>query len=392
MASIEHRKGKGITKAWRVKYRDPSGKQRSVAFRTEGEATRYRAQVEVEVNGGQWVDPDGARVTLTEWFAYCEAQVFKVAPSTATRSREVFDYQVAPAFGHVPIGAITRDDIRAWIADLEGGDYAAATVVKAHQTLSKTLEAAVPERLRFNPARHVKVAKPPRHQARFLEPHEVRTLAEAIDPDYRLAVYLGAVCGLRASELFGVRWCDIDARTRTKRLRSGAEVTTHGHVDVLTAVKESGGATHEGAPKYDSVRRVGLPLAVADEVRAHRVRMGAAGRDTEGTARVFTTPTGGTLRGSNFRTRVWAPATTKAGLGKLVLHELRHSACAGWIAAGASGKEVARLAGHRSVVTVLDRYGHLYESSEAEVMAALDVAYAPPSADVVNLEAHRSPN
>ena len=43
-----------------------------------------------------------------------------------------------------------------------------------------------------------------------------------------------------------------------------------------------------------------------------------------------------------------------------------------WIAAGASPKEIAARAGHTSVVTVVDRYGHLLPGSETKVNDALD--------------------
>jgi hypothetical protein len=43
-----------------------------------------------------------------------------------------------------------------------------------------------------------------------------------------------------------------------------------------------------------------------------------------------------------------------------------------WIAAGASPKEIANRAGHTSVVTVLDRYGHLLPGVEDRVTDALD--------------------
>jgi len=42
-------------------------------------------------------------------------------------------------------------------------------------------------------------------------------------------------------------------------------------------------------------------------------------------------------------------------------------------AAGATPREIATRAGHTSVVTVLDRYGHLFPDSEQKVNAALDV-------------------
>ena len=49
-----------------------------------------------------------------------------------------------------------------------------------------------------------------------------------------------------------------------------------------------------------------------------------------------------------------------ANLAGLRIHDLRHTAVALWIAAGASPKEVAARAGHTSVSFVLDRYGHYF--------------------------------
>ncbi|MCB1272232.1 MAG: hypothetical protein KDB31_12465, partial [Microthrixaceae bacterium] len=65
------------------------------------------------------------------------------------------------------------------------------------------------------------------------------------------------------------------------------------------------------------------------------------------------------------------------------IHDLRHTAVALWIAAGASPKEVAVRAGHSSVATVLDRYGHLLPGTEDAVNDALDaMAQAATVADI----------
>jgi integrase len=65
-----------------------------------------------------------------------------------------------------------------------------------------------------------------------------------------------------------------------------------------------------------------------------------------------------------------------------------------WIAAGASPEEVAARAGHTSVVTVLDRYGHLLPGSEERVTDALEAmaqaAKAVPNSAVVALEQRRA--
>jgi integrase len=76
---------------------------------------------------------------------------------------------------------------------------------------------------------------------------------------------------------------------------------------------------------------------------------------------------------------VWRPATVAAGLEDLKVHELRHTAVALWIAAGASPKEVAARAGHTSVSFTLDRYGGLFEGHDRELRDRLDAMYTDAS-------------
>jgi integrase len=76
-------------------------------------------------------------------------------------------------------------------------------------------------------------------------------------------------------------------------------------------------------------------------------------------ARVDLLRGGGPLQVRSFRARFWVPATRAAGVNGLRIHDLRHTAVALWIAAGATPKEVAVRAGHTSVSFTLDRYGHL---------------------------------
>jgi hypothetical protein len=61
-----------------------------------------------------------------------------------------------------------------------------------------------------------------------------------------------------------------------------------------------------------------------------------------------------------------------AGLAPLRVHDMRHTAVALWIAAGANPKQLAAWAGHTSVAVVLDRYAHLFEGHEAAVLSRLD--------------------
>ena len=142
-----------------------------------------------------------------------------------------------------------------------------------------------------------------------------------------------------------------------------------------------------GPPKTRAGRRVvPLPRFVVDELSEH-----VAGLDAE--ALVFPAPEGGPLRASLFRRRIFTPAVEAAGLDDLTPHGLRHAAVAFWIAGGASPTEVAARAGHTSVVTVLDRYGHLLPKDDDKVTDALEAmaraAAEPPQqlAQVVSLKA-----
>jgi hypothetical protein len=62
----------------------------------------------------------------------------------------------------------------------------------------------------------------------------------------------------------------------------------------------------------------------------------APGRPTD---QVFKARGGGQLRISNFRRNIWRPAVADANLAGLRIHDLRHTAVALWIAAGASNPE-----------------------------------------------------
>ena len=158
---------------------------------------------------------------------------------------------------------------------------------------------------------------------------------------------------------------------------------------------EVNGHHHFGPPKTRAGRRVvPIPRFVSDELQGRTAGL-------EPGALVFTAPDGGTARAGLFRRRLWQPACIAAGLGEMVpvvgtkktryeglrIHDLRHTAVAFWIAAGASPTEIAARAGHASVVTVLDRYGHLLPRGEDHVTDALDAmaraaAAAPRSADI----------
>jgi integrase len=65
-------------------------------------------------------------------------------------------------------------------------------------------------------------------------------------------------------------------------------------------------------------------------------------------------------------------AWEKAGLGRLRLHQARHTYASFMIAAGINAKALSAFMGHSSIKVTFDLYGHLMPGTEAEAAALLD--------------------
>ncbi len=94
----------------------------------------------------------------------------------------------------------------------------------------------------------------------------------------------------------------------------------------------------------------------------------------------FTSPRGGPLRHSNFRTTVWLPsvaelATRYPELAGLRPHDLRHTAASLAISCNANIKVVQRMLGHKTASITLDRYGHFYTEDLEDLADRLDEKY-----------------
>ncbi len=367
MATIVKRTTEAGDSRYDVRYRDPAGTQRRQTFRRRKDADRFLATTEADKVRGTWIDPTHGRITFAEWWERWWPTTVDLRPSSRARDESYARNHLKPIFGPIPLAEINHAIVAGWVADLTASGLAPATVHKAQQILSKCLGSAVDSAvIRANPCDRVKLPRIEQREMLFLTPNEVATLADRIDERYRAFVVVGAYCGLRFGEMAGLRPQRIDL---TRRRLEIAEIVT-----------EVRGQHHTGPPKTRAGRRsVPVPSFVVGELTAHMDRFPGE--------YVFAAPGGGPLRSSMFRRRFWHPACVAAHVGRFVddddgqryrryeglrIHDLRHTAVALWIATGASPKEVAGRAGHASVVTVLDRYGHLLPGHEDEVNERLD--------------------
>lgn len=276
---------------------------------------------------------------------------------------------------------MSTEVVQRWVNDL-AETLAPNTVRRNYTVLRSILRIAVERRyIAVNPCDAVKLPRKrgaTKRKMLFLTSSEVRTLAEGIDPHYRVAVYLAAWCGFRAGEQWALRRDDVDLDAGTVRVDEAIKEVTAEPIEELKDVRRLSPSLVIGVPKTDgSQRTVKLPPQARALLAEHLAHVPA-----EPSAFLFTTSTGRPIRHNQFYTRVFQPAVRRllphvadyADRRGLRWHDLRHTCAALALASTTNIYFVMRLLGHDDIKTTINTYGHLLPSVDdalAEAMGRL---------------------
>ncbi len=85
---------------------------------------------------------------------------------------------------------------------------------------------------------------------------------------------------------------------------------------------------------------------------------------------MFPSPEGTFMRRSNFRRRVWLPATTAAGLEGLRFHDLRHTHASLLLRDRVPIKVVSERLGHANPAFTMTTYQHVIPGMQEDAAAA----------------------
>jgi integrase len=221
-----------------------------VTLMTKADANAYLAAAETHIRRGSWIDPYAAHTRFSEWAEEWRSSIVDLRPSTKARDLGYLERYVLPRFGRLELGEIDHMAVQAWVAELSASGLAPATTTKAAQLLGKIMKAAVQAGLLINsPCVGVKLPRIAQMEMRFLDPTEVRALADAIHPRYKATVLLAAYGGLRAGELFGLRAKRVDPLRRT--------------VTIAETLVDVGGHPYFGPPKTSGPAFRRSPCTVA---------------------------------------------------------------------------------------------------------------------------------
>ena len=362
----------GQKEAWIVDYLDQDGDRHIQTFGKKKDADAYHDKVKVDVRKGEHTAPAKSE-TVAE---AAERWINRVAAEgrergTLAQYRQHVDLHIVPRIGDCNLAHLTAVKVEGFRDGLLV-DLSRPMARKVLTSLKSILKVAK----RTHVAADVSIGRSSRSE-RKLEagrdiptPGEVKRLIDAVKDDARMRALLltAALCGLRASELRGLRWTDVDLK--------GGELHVRQRADCYNTI---------GAPKSaSSARTIPLGPEVTVALKVWKLACPKGELDL-----VFPTRAGNVMRHramleSLDPVMAAAGVVTRSGKRKYGLHAFRHFFASWCINRKADGgrelpaKVVQGLLGHSSIVMTLDKYGHLFPRGDdrAELAAATNALLA----------------
>lgn len=340
-------------KRFRVRFRKPDGTQTDKrGFTRKRDAEAWAAEhVTVAKASGTYIDVrDGNRRVSELWEAWIGKKRVSVKPSYEDDLVGAWRKYVAPHWANVPVSRVTRRGVQRWVAEISDGTACGgvakspSVVLRAHGVLAGILDDAVADRLiPSNPARGVELPRKPRRtEHTYLDAAQLYALAGECGRYRPLILTLG-LTGLRWGEAIGLRVGDVDMRRH--RINVSRSATQVGRSIVL------------GTPKTSELRSVVFPDALEGELPIK-------GREPEEILFFNENTEDGYMRqveSPKARGNWFSNACDRAGIPRMTVHDLRHTAASLMVRSGANVKAVQRQLGHSSAAMTLDVYADLFD-------------------------------
>jgi integrase len=355
--------------AWLVDYHDGEGNRRFETFAKKGEAVARHAEVKVDVRSGVHVSASKSPTVKDAGEAWIKsAKARGLERTTADQYRQHLDLHMVPLIGQVKLAALNAATIRNFEDRLREDGRSPAMIRKVRVSLGSLIADAQERGLAAHNAvrdlgrtrskgKDLRVEKRARGKLKvgvdIPTPGEIRAILGSAKGRWRPLLVTAVYTGLRASELRGLRWADVDFKAGELHVRQRA--------DRFNEI---------GEPKSDAGHRsVPFGSVVASTLKEWKLACPKVG----GLGLVFPNTQGKVENLANIINRGLVPAQTEAGIvtakGKAKytgMHTLRHfyaSWCINSTEAGGLGlppKVVQEQLGHSSITMTYDRYGHLF--------------------------------
>ena len=306
---------------------------------------------------------------MHEWLrVYCLSSKKR---STCTGYEITITQHICPYIGRVPLQDLKPFQIQETINQLVKEGKAPSTIRKVKVLLHAALEQAIDNGIvTRNVSSRVVLPKMEQKEIRFFTLEEQKRFIDALpDSTGGRALYFILGTGIRAGELAGLRWSDIDGDQFTVN-------QTIQRIRDFTADAENRSLLHTGTPKTKAGRRtIPLPPKMHDVLKIQRKRQRAdkiaAGKDWVPNDLVFCTETGTPYEGRNLA-RVLHRTLKDIGLPPMGVHALRHTFATRAVESGMDLRTLSEILGHTKVSLTLQLYAHSTMETKIKAMNCIE--------------------
>ncbi|MGH2454152.1 MAG: tyrosine-type recombinase/integrase [bacterium] len=323
------------------------------------------ARLQVDAASGTLGEP--TRLTVAQFLGHWLETGARPAVREATfvLYEMIIRRHINPHVGGVTLAKLTPAHVQGLLTDTEKAGASPKLRLIVYQVLSGALKQAV---LWGMVPRNVctAVVRPrvPQKPMQVLDGEQARRFLAAAEADQHCALFVLLVSvGLRVGEALGVTWGDLDLKAGTLQIRQ--------------QLCEVRGRLWLAEPKTAAARRkIDLPQVTLQALRDHRQRALATGTYGNPMGLVFTDTEAHPVRKSNLRRRSFEPLLRKAGLPRIRLHDLRHTAASLHLAQGTHPRVVQEMLGHSNIGITLATYSHVLPSIQREAAVRMDALLA----------------
>lgn len=270
---------------------------------------------------------------------YIEIKSKVLSPSTI-KAYDIISKTNIESIKNIKLSKITQEIIQIQINKLSI-DHKPKTVRNIHGLISATMKI-------YNPSLKLNTTMPQKVKNDIDIPSEdevTRLLEYVKGSEMEIPMYLAACCGLRRSELIGLKWSSINFDKKSIRVKE-AKVKDKNNKMVVKGTKETA-----------SYRTIQVYEFVIEALKAEK---------SKSTNEYVTTLSGQTIYDR------YEDVLEKLGIQHYRLHDLRHYVASSMLAQGIPKNYIAAYLGHASENMIDKVYGHIMASKQSDIDIQLE--------------------
>lgn len=309
-----------------------NGQRISITMPTKKDAEREAAALKSGVKSAQ----HNIALTVTEAFdRYIDSKSAVLSPATVAGYRRI-QKNLLELIANMPLANLTQEQVQRWVNALVKQGKKPKTVSNAHGLLSAVLAA-------YRPNMTLRTTLPQKVKPEIAIPSEAELSAifkAAKETKYELPILLAVWLGLRASEIRGLKWEDIDGE----------------YISVKRAIVQGeDGPVEKGTKTFSGTRTLHLPPYLAaliqaqDHSKEHIVNLSGHAM-YNGFERIC----------------------EKAGVPHFRFHDLRHMNASVMLAVGVPNKYAQERMGHATDNMLKTVYQHTIQEEQKKYSEEID--------------------